>query len=213
MSSPPASSSFPSEISSSSTLSQSNTHESEDVNQSYQHSTEPEELTNIHQLQNEGIHYAADDYVRSQCEFVFKKDIKGEILAPKDKDAKFSEFILTGVFEIDPRSFFMTSDGKWNCNNPLNTRFEQVKPTCHLLPVMRNEDFSFSTNDFPTILSNLRAMKDPRKSRDTYSVILSDTNAIKLTHRLFTVNLSTCFISLLLVSIINPTILGKEKFF
>jgi hypothetical protein len=91
----------------------------------------------------------------------------------------------------------MTSDGKWNCNNVLGTRFQQVKPTCHLLPVLRNADFSFSADDFSAIISNLHAiedMADPRKTGDTYSVVTSDvafTKAIRLSHHLFVVRF--CF--------------------
>ena len=147
----------------------------------------------IQKLQSEGIHYAAKENITSLCEFVFNKDVKGDILIPKIANNKISEFILTDVFQIDARNFFMTSDGKWNSNNPLSTRFDQVKPSCYLLPVQRDTDFSFSANDFPTIVSNLRAIENlsnPRKSRDTHSVIVEDSNqstAIKLTHHLFVV--------------------------
>ena len=157
-------------------------------------------LQQLEDLRSQGIHYAADENLSSQCEFVFNRDLKGDMLIPKDNSSSLSEFILSGVFEIDARNFFMTSDGKWNPNNPLNTRFEQVKPSCHLLPVQRNSDFSFSSNDFQKILNNLKAIEgiaNPRKSRDHTSVIVGDTvqsSAIKLTHHLFTVHFfsSTC---------------------
>jgi hypothetical protein len=69
-------------------------------------------LRRVQDLRSEGIHYAANDGILNRCEFIFSKDIKGDILIPKGE--RLSEFILTGVFEIDLRTFFMTSDGKWN---------------------------------------------------------------------------------------------------
>jgi hypothetical protein len=82
-----------------------------------------------------GIHYAADTNIISQCEFIFNKDIRGNILVPRGSQAPISEFVLSGIFQINPRNFFMTSDGKWNPNNTLRTCLDQVKATCHLLPV------------------------------------------------------------------------------
>lgn len=171
---------------------------SNDTFHSYRDLSGPAILSEIHTLQSEGIHYAANENIISKCEFVFNKDVKGEMLVPKDTNNKISEFILAGVFQIDARNFFMTSDGKWNQNNPLGVRFEQVKPTCHLLPIQRDPDFSFSTEDFPTIVANLHAienMANPRKSlaRDTstHSVVIGESNqstAIKLTHHLFMVH-------------------------
>ena len=48
----------------------------------------------------------------------------------------------------------MTSDGKWNANNTIGTHFEQVKPSCHL-PVQRDPDFAFSSDNFSSIIANL----------------------------------------------------------
>ena len=55
-------------------------------------------------------------------------------------------------FEIDTKNYFMTSDGKWNSNNPIGTHLHQVKSFCHLLPVRRDDEFSYSANDFPAIM-------------------------------------------------------------
>jgi hypothetical protein len=150
-------------------------------------------IAQIKELQSEGIHYAAEENISSQCEFIFNKDIKGEILVPKKKINDISEFILAGVFEIDPRNFFMTSDAKWTQTNPFGTRFQQIKPACYLLPVQHDKEFSFSAEDFPTILANLRTlenMENPRKQHETHSVIVNNppnSSAIKITHHLFTV--------------------------
>ena len=88
----------------------------------------------------------------------------------------------------------MTSDGKWNANNMIGTCFEQIKPSCHLLPVQRDPDFAFSLDDFPAIIANVQAIKilgDACKGHDNISVIVGDaihsTSAIKLTNHLFVI--------------------------
>jgi hypothetical protein len=172
-------------------------------------------LNDIKQLQSQGIHYAADNNLSSQYEFVFNKDVKGYMLVPKEDNSKISEFILAGVFEVDARNFFMTSDGKWNQSNAFGTRFDQVKPACRLLPVQRDKDFSFSADDFPTIITNIHAIENlanPRKTRDTHSIIVEEVGhppLIRLTHHLFIVR------HLSLHSIISfsyhPNLKKKEK--
>jgi hypothetical protein len=160
---------------------------------SYRNLTESDIVKEIEGLRSQGIQNVADDNIISHCEFVYNKDIRGDILAPKKRDVAISEFVLAGIFEIDARNFFMTSDGKWNSNNPLGTRFEQVKPSCHLLPALRQQDFSQSVACFPGVIANLRAIEalaNPRKTRDTYSLISGDSpqsSTIKLSHQLFVV--------------------------
>jgi hypothetical protein len=147
----------------------------------------------LQELQRQGIFYAADKNISSQCEFFYNKDLKGDMLIPKDSENELSEYVLTGIFQIDAHNFFMTSDGKWNSNNVIGTHFHQVKPTCHLLPVQRNPEFEFSYTDFPSIIGNLHAIEslaNPRKTRDTTSIVIGESgqlSSIKLTHHLFVV--------------------------
>ena len=161
-----------------------------DDHKSYRDLSGSEILSEIQQLQSQGIIYSAKENIASQCEFVYNKERKGSILIPKDDTNNISEFVLTGVFEIDPRSFFMTSDGKWNSNNPLGLPFHQVKPSCCLLPVRRDINFDFSINDFPSIITNIHAIEllaNPRRSRDVSSFVTGDPPSIKIVHHLFTV--------------------------
>ena len=173
---------------------------------SYRDLSGPEIFQQLRALQSDGIHYAADKDIISQCEFVFNRDVKGDILVPKETESPLSEFVLTGIFQIDARNFFLTSDGKWNSNNPLGTHFDQVKPSCHLLPVQRDHDFIFSSTDFLTIVSNLRAIEslaNTRKTHDNLSVIIGDagqSSAIKLTHHLFVVRYTFPLPSLFFIS-------------
>jgi hypothetical protein len=66
----------------------------------------------LQELQSQGICYAGDKAIESLCEFSFNKDIRGEVLVPKDVEGSISEFVLSGIFQVDARNFFMTSDGK-----------------------------------------------------------------------------------------------------
>jgi hypothetical protein len=97
---------------------------------------------------------------------------------------------LSGIFQINARNFFMTSDGKWNSNNPLGTRLDQVKAACYLLPVNCDPDFIFSMQHYPNIIGNLHTIEslaNPQRSRDTTSIVANDSNAIKVIHLLFMV--------------------------
>jgi hypothetical protein len=149
-------------------------------------------LVQTKNLLSKGIHYGATPNLIAKGEFTYNKDIKGDIFVPKDKN-KLSELVISGIFEIDARNYFLTSDGKWNANNSLNTHFQQVKPSCHLLPVERDKEFAFSYEDFPTIVANLRQIekiKNPHNTQGTYSTIVEEHGhpiAIKLSHHLFIV--------------------------
>ena len=159
-------------------------------NKNYRDLSEEEILREIQHLRTQGIHYAAEKNISNLCEFTYNNTIKGDILVQKNINDSPSEFILTGIFQIDGRNFFMTSDGKWNPSNPIGTRFDQVKPTCHLLPVQRNANFPTSSTDFPSIINNIHAIEslaNPHKSHDNSSIVIGNSTAIKLTHHLFTV--------------------------
>ena len=189
MSSPPS----PTQYSESSTMQSSDNHEnSSSTFTSYRNMSASDILTEIKQYETNGIHYLGNDNIVDLCTFTYQKDIKGEILVPKNNTNNISELVFAGVFEIDARNFFMTSDGKWNSNNPLGTRFDQVKPSCRLLPIQK-DDFSLFENDYSTVLANIRAIEtlgNPRKSRDYHSIIIDEPgqpSQIKLYHHLFSV--------------------------
>ena len=150
-------------------------------------------LQDIYDLQSQGIHYAANNNIISQCKFFYNKNLKGEILVPIESQS-VSEFLLTGVFQINARSFFMTSDRKWNSNNTLGSRFEQVKPSCHLSSVQHDLELAFSTEDYPSIVENIRVIENlpgHHKNREIHSILIEEPGQspiIKLTHHLFVVS-------------------------
>jgi hypothetical protein len=162
---------------------------------SYREMSGVEILHGIQEFRSGGVYYAATQNLSSLCEFIYNKDLKGDVLVLKNSNKSSTEFLMMGVFEIDARNFFMTSDGKWNSTNVIGTRFDQVKPSCYLLPVERSSDFSFSSKDFPAITTNLHAIETlavARKSHDNISVVVNDftrSSSIKLTHHLFVVSI------------------------
>ena len=191
MSSPPLSTEF----SQSSTIQSSDDNNSSSTFTSYRNMTSSEILTEIKQYEANGIHYLGNDNIVDLCTFTYQKDIKGEILVPKNNTNNISELVFAGVYEIDARNYFMTSDGKWNSNNPLGTRFDQVKPSCHLSSVQHNTDLAFSTEDYPSIVANIREIENlpgHHKNREIHSILIEEPGQspiIKLTHHLFVVSL------------------------
>ena len=118
------------------------------------------------------------------------KDVKGEVLIAKVDNKPNSEFVLAGIFRVDTQDFFMTSDGKWNQKNYIESRFEDVQPTCNLILVIRDPDFIYSTKDFPSIIANTHAIENqanPQKKQEHDSILLNNPVTIKLTHLLFAV--------------------------
>ena len=114
-------------------------------------------------------------------------------LVLKNSKAPPSEFVLSGIFQIDPHNFFMASDAKWNPNNSVSTHLDQVRASCLLLPVDHDTDFNFSAQQFPMIIGNLQAIENlanPQHACSTSSFIINNSNSIKITHRIFIVSTS-----------------------
>jgi hypothetical protein len=154
--------------------------------------SEREILEELNQLESEDIYYAAKPDITNKCEFIYNIDLKGNTLIKKNTQNANKEFTLAGIFQIDARNFFMTADGKWNPNNQANTRLDQVKPSCHLLPIQRDPDFPTSSIDFSTIITNLRAIEtmiNTRKTHEGSCIITADGEPpkIKIIHHLFIV--------------------------
>ena len=180
---------------------------------SYRNMSASDILTDIKQYESKGILYLANDNIIDLCTFTYQKNLKGEILVPKNNTNNISELVFAGVYQIDARNYFMTSDGKWNSNNPLGTRFDQVKPSCRLLPVQKT-DFTIFENDYSTIIANIRAIEtlgNPRKSRDHHSIIVDEPgqpSQIKLYHHLFSVSYQYHQSQIQLTNLC----IGKQKF-
>ncbi|KAG2088835.1 uncharacterized protein F5147DRAFT_780843 [Suillus discolor] len=86
--------------------------------------------------------------------------------------------------------FYFTREGKFDPANIFNGRFADVKLSCHLTAT-RHNDFGFSSDDFLTIVDNLRAFeKMIRRERDAEFLrtihTASGVDSIRLVHHLFT---------------------------
>ena len=143
----------------------------------------------------EDVVYLGDKDIVGKCDSFFDKTVNGNVVIRKGDESP-KELLFAGIFEVDARNFFMTSDAKFNpSSTPM--RFEQIKPHCHLLPVRRCSQFAYSANDFSTVVSNIQAvekMVSGRKGQDDVSIVVTShgtPTGIKLSHQLFKV---TCLI-------------------
>lgn len=119
---------------------------------------------------------------------------------------------MRGVFEIERRDFYMTSDANFDPRNDFNIKFETVKATCQLEVVNRDSRFGFSVTDYANVIKNIRALENlaPKQKGEIerLSVVTGSTNVasslnctIKLSHGLFTVNTLTLPLNCLLIYI------------
>lgn len=148
-------------------------------------------LTKLRTL--DGGYYLGDKDLPSKGQFRIGGR-EGNILVIKNDDTVPTEMVLRGVFEIDRRSFYMTSDGGFDPENPFGTKLSECKATCRLVPVNRDMSFKFSVNHYPTVIENVRGFEDkaPADTKDTKISILQSLTgenqpilSIKLSHALF----------------------------
>jgi hypothetical protein len=52
----------------------------------------------LQHLESQGVCYAGDKTIASQCKFTFNKSVEADVLVPKNAEESISEFILLGVF-------------------------------------------------------------------------------------------------------------------
>ncbi|KAG2138762.1 hypothetical protein BD769DRAFT_1384533 [Suillus cothurnatus] len=144
----------------------------------------------LDKLQNSpGGFYAAMPKLAYRAEF-FAGGRDGNILVVKGRDDD-QEFITRGVFQISRNDFYFTPDANFDPANIFHGRLADVKLNCRLTGG-RNENFKFSSDDFPAVLDNFRAFErlvPSKKDYETFSVIYDSLGhrSIKLTHNLFEV--------------------------
>jgi hypothetical protein len=151
-------------------------------------------LKNLHTLEN-GF-YLGDEHIEKHGKFIFASYNQGNVLILKDSDAEPTEMILRGIFQIDKREFYMTSDAGYKSRNEWG--IEKSKPNCRLVPVIRDPSFNFTIIDFPKMLNNLHALENliPHGKNQVLSVIHHLTGegdfhkSIRISHTLFVVSLA-----------------------
>jgi hypothetical protein len=177
----------------------------------------------LHKLRNvEGSYYLGDDKLASKCKFLIGNMKEGNTLIVDDKDSDPTEFLLCGAFEIDKRDFFLVSDGNYFPNNNFSSRLCDAKASCRLMPIRRDPAFKFSKDHYATAIANILAIEKlaPCSKKDAITSILhpmsepgsTAINAIKITHSLFSRELTVHDISPNLFSLMtSKNTLRKPK--
>jgi hypothetical protein len=149
----------------------------------------------LEKLQNlEGYYYLGDENIASKADFLLGSP-DGNRLILKTDDPVPSEFLLSGVFEIDKSNFFMTADGGFNIDNAFGSKLVDVKANCRLIPICHNPDFGIFQVRQEIIISNIWEIEKMgmMKGEQVYSILQPcneggiNTYAIKLSHSLFKV--------------------------
>ncbi|KAI6148713.1 hypothetical protein BKA82DRAFT_18509 [Pisolithus tinctorius] len=121
----------------------------------------------------------------------FSGGTSGDIAILKGDSEDVTELVLSGVFEIDHQGFFMAPEGGFNPKNTFNREFSDTKLTCNLLAVQHDTVYGFTQQDFPLIISNIRALEKlmPLKKGETLLSCVRESRGmpcIRLSHALFT---------------------------
>ena len=103
------------------------------------------------------------------------------------------EFLISGIFEIDRRNFYMGAEGSYFPNNIFSRNFAATKLTCQLIPVSKDPVYQVSRDDFGTIAANIKAVErviGQKKGITTMSAVRESDGviSIRLSHALFAVS-------------------------
>ncbi|KIM64607.1 hypothetical protein SCLCIDRAFT_23337 [Scleroderma citrinum Foug A] len=113
------------------------------------------EISTLERLPNLAF-YAVVLKLASKAEYVSGGG-HGDILGVKNLDSNV-EFVFSGVFQIAWNDFFFTPDAHFDPANLYNGHFSDIKLTCCLTQV-KNDDFSFATKHYSTVIDNIRAFE------------------------------------------------------
>jgi hypothetical protein len=106
-------------------------------------------------LTSDNDFYTATPKLASRAEYFAGR--QKNILVVKGKDTD-EEFIIRGVFQTSRNNFHFTPDANFDPENVFQGRFADVKLNCRLT-AGRDEDFTFSSQDFSAIADNFRALE------------------------------------------------------
>ena len=139
------------------------------------------------------LYYLGTPNIAASAQFCIR-GIEGHRLIVKNNEEIPTEFLFSGIFEINCRDFYILPDGNFDPTGPFNKKNLKVKATCCLLPMWCEEYFNFSAQDFPTAIKNIRAIKKLAplpKACDVHSMLVKTEDSsyvIKLSHALFKVS-------------------------
>lgn len=135
-------------------------------------------LQELRDLNSNNVLYLGDKDIVSKCEFIFNMGANGWVLIRKGTTQAPVVLHLAGVFEVSPQDFFLTLDAKYSSNSL--RRFDQATPNALFTPVQCNPRFSFSSNRFPSIITNIHAIEKimvNKKGPDDVGIIVGTCGA------------------------------------
>ncbi|KAL4062161.1 hypothetical protein J3A83DRAFT_4195719 [Scleroderma citrinum] len=118
----------------------------------------------------------------------------GGILVYKGTERNAEEYTLSGIFEVDHCNCYLAPDGSFDPNNAFGQTFTDTKLNCQLQPVQCDLDFSFSAQDWLTLVQHIQKLEDMaplEQGEDRMNVLhvvqTSDLDGgnIKIIHPLF----------------------------
>ncbi|KAL4062796.1 hypothetical protein V8B97DRAFT_1877382 [Scleroderma yunnanense] len=84
----------------------------------------------------------------------------GGILVYKGTERNAEEYTLSGIFEVDHCNCYLAPDGSFDPNNAFGQTFTDTKLNCQLQPVQCDLDFSFSAQDWLTLVQHIQKLED-----------------------------------------------------
>ncbi|KIO01294.1 hypothetical protein M404DRAFT_150283, partial [Pisolithus tinctorius Marx 270] len=134
--------------------------------------------------------YAATMNLASHAKLFFG-DTSSNVTILKGDSEDVTELVLSGVFEIDCQGLFIAPNGGFNPKNAFSHESSETKLMCNLLAVQCDAVYGFMQQDFPLIISNIRALEKlmPLKKGETLLLCMCESHGmlcIHLSHALFT---------------------------
>ncbi|KAI6004360.1 hypothetical protein F5J12DRAFT_893450 [Pisolithus orientalis] len=129
--------------------------------------------------------------ISASCAKFFFSGTTGDVTIVKGDSDNVTELVLSGILEINHQGFFMAPEGGYNPRNAFGHKFSETKLTCNLLTMQHDAVYSFTQQDFPHIISNIRSLEKlmPLEKGETLLSSIQESHdmpCIHLSHALFT---------------------------
>ncbi|KAI6145835.1 hypothetical protein BKA82DRAFT_153151 [Pisolithus tinctorius] len=116
--------------------------------------------------------------------------MSGNVTILKGDTDDITELVLSGIFNLDWQGFFMGPKGGFLPKNAFSCDFVDTKLTCNLLAVQHDVVYASTQCDFPSIISNIRALEKlvPLKKGESLLSSVCESHGmpcIRLSHALF----------------------------
>ncbi|KIO14869.1 hypothetical protein M404DRAFT_929018, partial [Pisolithus tinctorius Marx 270] len=133
--------------------------------------------------------YTVTPNLAARAEFFFG-GATSDVTILKGEVDDVSELVLSGVFEIDHQGFFIGAEGRYLPKNAFSCDFVDTKLTCNLVAVQHDAVYGSTKDDFPLIISNIRALEKiiALKKGETLVLCVHESHGLPcvcLSHALF----------------------------